>query len=347
MDILVKLFRNPGLFHVAENVIGFMDNSTVAKCRLVSKESNDFLANILLMRCKEEALKLCEKKLQTTERGSYGKLIYSYRSIFELWPDWKVALDDFESIEQFGVVIFLLQKCFAYYDIMMCYPLHFAATHSGHQNTSVEEAEKWRKVFEILISTSLDFNTCDERNNTVLHKACEKGSKEVVEIILDNAAKKEIDVNAVNGFNETILQCTMRNDRKWPKKLVFEHLFEQRNEFDFDIKPVDVRGNSILHIELVFKWAIEQGINLNQVDDRGDSILHFACEYTAPIALFLLLESGTYEFDRSVLSSLANLRNGENKRPIDLARESVYHEFPLGIRVKLIKELEKYTSDIE
>ena len=60
MDILEKLYRNSGLLHVAEHVIGFMDNSTVAQCRLVNKESNEFLAKIWQARVMEEAQKLCE-----------------------------------------------------------------------------------------------------------------------------------------------------------------------------------------------------------------------------------------------------------------------------------------------
>ena len=121
MDILVKLFRNPGLFHVAENVIGFMDNSTVAKCRLVSKESNEFLANNWRIRrniwrksALKEAKELCEKKFETYKRGPDEEKIE--RTIFELWPDWKVALDELESIKQFVIVTSLLRNYFDHKD---------------------------------------------------------------------------------------------------------------------------------------------------------------------------------------------------------------------------------------
>ena len=36
MDILEKLYQNSGLLHVAEHIIGFLDNSTVAQCTLCS-----------------------------------------------------------------------------------------------------------------------------------------------------------------------------------------------------------------------------------------------------------------------------------------------------------------------
>ena len=239
MDILVKLFQNSGLFHVAENVIGFMDNSTLAQCRLVSKESNEFLANIWQTRrniwrksALKEATELCEKKFELYKRGPDEEKIE--RCIFELWPDWKVALDELESIKQFDIVTSLLRNYIDHKDetirqTRMKSPLHFAAENSG--GCYHEEVE----VFEILISTSLDFNTCDEHNNTVLHKACLEGSEKVVEIILNNAAKKEIDVNAVNGFNETIVHCAIRNEVKLHRRLVLKHLLERFNsEYIFD-----------------------------------------------------------------------------------------------------------------
>ena len=376
MDILVKLFQNSGLFHVAENVIGFMDNSTVAQCRLVSKESNEFLANIWQMRqniwrksALKEATELCEKKFETYKRGPDGQRIE--KSIFELWPDWKVALDELESVKQFDAVTYLLREYFKRKDGAVRFypgnksPLHFAAENSGESWYDHEEVKVWNNIIEILISTSLDFNTCDGNNNDVLHKACLEGSKKVVEVILNNAVKKGIDVKAVNGFNETIVQCALeiRYDANWPKnsQQILGHLFERRNEFDIDISQECVLGHgNILHralhdehflkdFKIIFQWAIEQGINLSHVDSRGNTILHCACKYNAHTAVFLLLESDKYGIDQSVISSMANLRNGENKRPIDLAKESVFHEsvHNIDIRAKMIQELEKHTSAIE
>ena len=70
------------------------------------------------------------------------------------------------------------------------------------------------------------------------------------------------------------------------------------------------------------------------------------------LALFLLRESDKYGIDRSAMSSMVNLRNGQNKNPIDIAKElaTSYQDgldgFELLKRLyrDLIEELEKCTS---
>ena len=53
--------------------------------------------------------------------------------------------------------------------------------------------EVWLKIFQILLKTSLNFNTVDEGlRNTPLHHACISmiGLLEVVTLLFDNLAKK-------------------------------------------------------------------------------------------------------------------------------------------------------------
>ena len=70
------------------------------------------------------------------------------------------------------------------------------------------------------------------------------------------------------------------------------------------------------------------------------NFLHYTCEWNPEDALYLLGSYEKYGIDRSVLKSMTKSKNGQNKLPIDLAKES---DHPDGILEKLVKELEKFT----
>ena len=203
MDILQKLYQNSGLIHVAENVVQFLDDSSVARLRLVSKETNEFLAKIWQDRrdtwrsnATAEARKLCQMKFVIKNKGP--------TCIFEQWPDWKDALDEMKS-KQIEAATFLLNAYMGINKVQStfgiggkpvgtCSPLHYAVEQSGI--TWQHDRSIWTKLIDILIHTSLDFNTPDGWGNfTILLKACQKGSRECVDVLLNNADKKGIGKN--------------------------------------------------------------------------------------------------------------------------------------------------------
>ena len=344
MDILEKLYQNSGLLHVAEHVIGFMNNSTVAQCRLVNMESNNFLAKIWRKRALKEAQRHCEIKFEVSEYGIDGGPKVK-TSVFELWPEWKHVLHEIESLADFKPVINLL-KHFCENQVILVSakpsPLILAAETAGwYEDGHIQRA------FEILAKTSLDFNVCDEVDNTILHRACEVGSKDLVEILLNSVVKKELNVNAINQFKDTIVHCAVMNEKD---ETVLRHLFERRHEFDFEISQVNRESDNILHlafgsegietVEIMLQWAMEKGINISDVNRSDDTILHYACEYNPEAALFLLESCDKYGIDRSVLALMANMTNEINELPIDLVKRSRVRETRLGH--KLIRELEKY-----
>ena len=354
MDTLEKLFCNPGLFHLAEHIVSFLENTSVAQCRLVSKDYNEFLMNTWQNRAQQEAFRLCKQKLEIFEDATEERKVEI--SIFDYWPEWKNALREIEILQDLSDIIILLKN---YVDFSICYeslsekhysskssPLHFIAETGDVCKVSIRD-------FKILLRTSLDFNVSDDKDNTPLHRACECGSKEVVELLLNNAVKKGINVKAVNQFNDTIVHCALQNEEYGEK--VLKHLFERRKEFDFDISQVNHRdGDNILHViicldmietfEMMFEWSVEQGINVNDVNSDGDNILHLACGYNPKRALFLLENCDKYGLNKSVLASLANVTNNQNERPIDILMNE--HPFVKKTKLgrKLIQELEKYTN---
>ena len=206
MDILQKLYQNSGLIHVAENVVHFMDNSTVAGLRLVSKETNEFLTQIWQDRHETwrndalaEARKLCQMKFDSKKRNQEGACVQT--SIFEKWPHWETALDEMNS-KQIKAATFLLNEYMGVthagspfgigsQPVGTCSPLHYAVEQSGI--TWQSDRSIWAKLIDILIHTSLDFNAEDDRfGDNLLLKACNVGSRECVEVLLNNADKKGI-----------------------------------------------------------------------------------------------------------------------------------------------------------
>ena len=364
MDILEKLYKNSGLLHVAEHVVQFMDSKTMAKCRLVNKELHDLVDKCFRKRAVQELQRLCEKTFQVSDNNNMDFEQDPAEEpletcVFNLWPEWKNVVHEIK-LEDYKPVILLLENfCDWNYQSSKPSPLFLADELADEDETFMA------KALEILASTSLDFTLRDEENNTVLHKACELGTKEVVETLLNNAVKKGINANAVNEANYTIVVCAILNNiyayhtSKTNGKEIIRHLFERRNEFNFDIYHVnqgDLDG-SILHFasktcietfEIILEWAIEKGIDVSDVNSEGDTILHYTCKHNSEAALVLLESCDKFGFDRSVMASMANATNQMNKRPFDLARQRFMKRITLSVnraqRIgrKVIEELKKY-----
>ena len=219
MDILEKLYQNSGLLHVAENVVKFMDNPTVALCRLVNKEFSELLATTWRDRAVQKASEYCKEKFligkwKRRRRTQGFEDIDIESCIFDSWPDWKIALHEIKDLrlkDILPVTILLKNFCRDYsrkrYGVSHCYaggkppsPLHFAVSESRFLRE-----ENNQRAIEILADTSLDFSVRDEKNNTLLHLACLNGSKSMIEVILRIAINKGIDVDNVNLNGHTIL----------------------------------------------------------------------------------------------------------------------------------------------
>ena len=82
MDILGNLCANPGLAHVAEQIVSFLDNNSVASCRLVSKNYSEFLVNIWRDRTVKEANQQCENRFRY-DKITNGKWRPVHASVFE------------------------------------------------------------------------------------------------------------------------------------------------------------------------------------------------------------------------------------------------------------------------
>ena len=114
MDILKKLLNNPGLQHVAEIVLGYMDKEDARNLvgnrlaglsdhELLSEEEQDVLMKILRKPMYDEAKKICEEKREFYDidfDGDYPyEKVYHKLSIFDMFPFFAVALEELKSSE--------------------------------------------------------------------------------------------------------------------------------------------------------------------------------------------------------------------------------------------------------
>ena len=141
-----------------------------------------------------------------------------------------------------------------------------------------------------------------------------------------------------NGTHLSAVTSAVLNDAAMVKLL-----FERRNEFDFDVSHSDLNIAAFQHrglevFEIILEWLMEKGVPVDQ-EYGSRNVLHHACQYNSEAALFLLQTYEKFGIERSAVVSMTNLADAENKRPIDLAKESIWVD---EFTERLIQELENF-----
>jgi len=104
MDILKHLMSNPGLHHVAETIIGYMDRKVaqnlVGKCELLSEEERKFLRETLKRRMFNEVQLICDKTnyFLDNQADEYE----NEKSLFQMFPFFIRALEELKTSEDLG-----------------------------------------------------------------------------------------------------------------------------------------------------------------------------------------------------------------------------------------------------
>ena len=119
MDILKDMMSNPGLHHVAETIIGYMDRKVamdlVENRELLSEEEQKFLMESLKRRMFDEAQQICNKTYTFKDWPDVENITKSTKSIFQMYPFFIEALQDLktsetvESFKQMGQILLMLE----------------------------------------------------------------------------------------------------------------------------------------------------------------------------------------------------------------------------------------------
>ena len=77
------------------------------------------------------------------------------------------------------------------------------------------------QILQTLINNAKDLNlnfnvkTLDDERQTPYHGACEYGTYDVVKLLMENVDHCGIDINALNGYNQTGLDLTKHREKKY------------------------------------------------------------------------------------------------------------------------------------
>ena len=133
----------------------------------------------------------------------------------------------------------------------------------------------------------------DKYGNTPLHKGAEGGSREIVKLMLEHGAEK--DINARAQFGYTPLHAGARSGSLDVVRLLLEHGAER------DINARTAGGWTPLHggaesgSAEVVALLLEKGADINARDDDGRVALYFGAErerFGTPDVVKLLIERG-------------------------------------------------------
>ena len=202
---LDELIKNRGLQHLARSIFWYLDYSSLASCRLVSKSCKDFIDNhcdqlFEVWKVLLQTLNICKNAQFTVENFYMSDLEddeYLDWSLEENHPDFMVVFDYFSDKGSLPNLKTFTKFMVEYCDAMRAYmnerkpyfdsPLHYAA-------------EKKRfDIFDIVARSPLEninIENC-HAGHSLLGGACKKGQLEVIRyfINLQIQGTKKIDFN--------------------------------------------------------------------------------------------------------------------------------------------------------
>ena len=143
-----------------------------------------------------------------------------------------------------------------------------------------------RAVKKILRLDPTKLNKADSSGNTPLHKACDYGHSDVVQLLLSRGA----DVHRKNGRQETPLHCASLVGGESCVRILVSS--------GSDINARNREGYTPLHLAVdcrhyeVTGILVRAGADLNAVTEEGETVLHIAAKsrYTRMVRMLLSLD---------------------------------------------------------
>ena len=263
---------NLGMPHVSENIFQSIDTPGLINCLEVSQTWNELAGNVLIKRwkgkmfeaCKSGETKIVQLLLERSNAEESGLNIKDRNGITPfMWACRNGHVD---------VVKLLLDHTDPIIEL-------------NERSNGPNERNNGEETLKIGLPPPLDLELLSFKM-TVFMFACEKGHKDVVQLLLHHSNR--IDLNAVDSFEETAFMIACSNGHKDVVKL----LLDQSDSIELNARNI--------HGYNAFMRACENG-NKNVVKlllDHSDSI-----ELNARI-LFPLFPPATPSFFRNILADV-------------------------------------------
>ena len=240
---MIMTLADKGVWHICEQIFGYLSYETLENCRKVSKLWNESLERIALTKCIEE---FGDREVAIT--------IFKYKKISTIIPGWKKAAHKYgvqASIKDLEEVKDSLIKLASGKGKCRSHPVVEAA-----KNGDV-------KLIEFALRTSYDMNAKDVIGTTALHEACINGRTETAQLIIQNSKEFGIDLNAKNKYGRTALNMVLallESPSPWHKSRAHfyvkavQMILKNWKEVDIDIKA---NGKAVLDFINLYRHGEE------------------------------------------------------------------------------------------
>lgn len=199
---------------------------------------------------------------------------------------------------------------------------------------------------QLLIDNNADLLIANYNGYTAIHHAAALQSESITKMLLDKKMLiNQEDKDGCTPLHYALLQgvpCEVLQDGEPLKYLYF------LRDNKADLKKVDnnkqtalhkavqekIESEGTLYREYIVEFLIDQGIDVNQADFLGNTALHYACQYSVPGVLKLLIKKG----------AIVNAKNCADETPLFVAIKNHkfytrYHDKTEIIKLLLIKSI--------
>ena len=247
---LDNFLNNPGLIHLAENILSNLDGSSIATFRLVSKASKE---------CIDKHLYL----LYVLDQALHHKTACKTMSIFEAYPKWIQVFEAMKQRKQPDITDFLFTikkylKSFKNSSTLYMDPLQFA----------VKQFYTAGDFLEMLLK--IDYQLDKKEGNALFRTGLQYRNGKVLEILMDQSWDLGINLNEAKdksyGYGVLHVACIIK------KVTLLRKVLAKANEIDVNERQDGVNttaffraceGNFVEGVEILLENAQVLNIDLN------------------------------------------------------------------------------------
>ena len=264
---LIMALAYQGVWHICEQIFGYLNYESVENCRKVSKLWNKSLERIALVKFIEE---FGDRNVEEQKRWEEEKLDPENK-VSTIFPGWQKAA------KKYGVKVSLI--ILARRNGKCCSHLVHEAAENG-----------FVKLIEFILRTSFDMNAKDKRGITAWHYACQNGRTETARLIIQSSKDFGIDLNA----KSTIGRTAWDEACKYGQTEIVQLIIKNSKDFGIDLSAARAFHLACKYgqteiVQLIIKNSKDFGIDLSDA-----TAFHLACEYGQTETAKLIIQNSKH-----------------------------------------------------
>jgi len=309
---LIMTLANQALWHICEEIFGYLNYETVEDCRKVSELWNESLERIALIKFLQE---FGDRDIENTNE-----------KVSAIVAGWKKAVKEYgfqASLEDIQGVKGSLQNLLRGNGKCCKYPVHEAAKIGAV------------KLMEFILRTSFDMSAKDYYGWTAWYWACYNGQTETAQLLVQSSKDFGIDMNTKGDYGRTAWHWACRNGKTETAQLLIQY----SEEFGIDLNATYNNGRTAWHdacyygqtetVQLLIQSSKDFGIDLNAKNSYGWTAWHLACRCARTETVQMILKNWK-EFGIDIKA-----QDNQGQTALDLIR---YYEGEIWNQIKNMLE---------